>query len=325
MKRLTSYKWIVCTLFFCTIQVFANNSAYRPVYQGEKFLGESLFQVLPFGEAEKGFIVSAKNYLGKEVFLYWLTTNKAMKPQRKWKSPNLFEERSPLLCATGQFTQATPELIALSNSKYYLFGLEDGTVKQLEQKTLEFKPLNLAAGDFDGDGYDELVVAKIGQINAKSFNVLVQLWKYQAGTWQLLTKTGLLGNIRSIAVGDLDEDGQAEVFVEEGQLTLSGNIHVLKFTNGKMTEICLLKKPLTKAAYGMKVANFPEGKRLMAATANGKIHFFTWENQRLISIPQEISFTCGLVDAAALDLNEDQNPELLAVGYPNRFFVLKSD
>ncbi len=323
MIRTASYKWIVCTLIFSAIQVFANNSLYHPVYQEKKFLGESLFQVQPYGETESGFIVVAKNYISKESFLYWLTVNKAMKPQRKWRSSNLFEERSSLVCATGQFTQTASELIALSNSKYYLFLNEGGQVKQIEKKNWELKPLSLAAGDFDGDGYDELAVAKIGEITAKKYNVMVQLWKYQNDSWQLLAKTGLMGNIRSIAAGDLDEDGQAELVIEEGSYNLAGNIHLLKLINEKLSKVYSLKKPLLKAAYGMKIASFPEGQRLLAATANGKIHFFAWENQSLTLIKSEVSFTCGLIDAAAVDLNGDQNPELLALGYPNRFFILK--
>ena len=85
-----------------------------------------------------------------------------------------------------------------------------------------------------------------------------------------------------------------------------------------------MKKGTKSAAYGLKVRKFPTGIRLMAATANGKIDFFKWSDQKLLQSGPELSFSSGLVDVDALDLNGDQIPDLLVACYPQRFLILNN-
>jgi WD40 repeat protein len=325
--KLTSYRWIVYIILLLLIQISANFSDYKLVFEDEHYLLEGIFQVVETDldhDRVSEFVICGKNYVGEEMFVYWLTRNGVADgpPVVKWQSQNLFEERSNLWVATGKFTADENQLVAVSDSQFYIYQSENETLNLILQENHKFEPLNVSAGDIDGDGRDEMVVARIGKITSKIYDGMVQVWRFKEGKFELMVESGLLGNIRGLTTGDLDGDGKSEIVVEEGLKFGAGNIHVLSFGEDKLTEKYCLKKPVKGAIFSLKVKNFPEGIRLIAGSTTGKVNFFSWENNKLVLTGKELSVDCSLVDLAASDLNNDQTPELLLVGYQQHLMIL---
>ena len=330
MKTITN-KWIFLVILIFIMQISANFSDYKLVFEDKHYLMDSILQVLATdldNDQHDEFVLAGKNDIAREVFLYWLTVIPESKPVVQWQSENLFEEHNTIWAATGKFTSDKNQLLALSDSRYYLYQFENNNVHLVKQEKHNFvankdgRILNIASGDVDGDGQTELIIAKVGQITAKMYNGFIQIWKFKDGQLELVNESGLIGNIRGITSGDIDRDDQAEIFAEEGLKFAPGNIHVLKYSNQKLAEIYCLKKADKGPAYGMQVKNFPNGMRLVIATATGFIDFFRWDKGSLIPVDKEIVLERDLMSIATINTNNDQEPELLVSGYPQDFLIL---
>jgi WD40 repeat protein len=326
--KIKSNRWIFLLVLFFIIQISANFPDYKLAFEDTHYLADGILQVLATdlnNDQHEEFILAGKNDIGREVFLYWLTVTPDNKPVVQWQSENLFEEHSTIWVTTGKFTTSQNQLLAISNSQYYLYQVENNHVNLIKQEKHNLQILNVCSGDVDGDGQAEIIVAKIGKITAKIYNGIVQVWKFRDGKLILTAESDLIGNIRGITVGNLNQDGGAEIFVEEGPKFAPGNIHILKYSDQKLAEIYCLKKATKGPAYGMQVKAFPDGMRLVTATATGFIDFFRWDKNSLVPAEKEINLERDLMSIAAIDTDNDKQPELLVAGYPQDFLILAKE
>jgi hypothetical protein len=326
--KMISNRWLFLVILALIIQISANLSDYNLLFEDKQFLTEGILQVLATdldNDRREEFVLAGKNDVGREFFLYWLTVNSENKPVVQWQSDNLFEEHSTIWITTGKFTAPQNQLLAISDSQYYLYKVENSHVDLINRDKHNLQLLNAAGGDVDGDGQTEIVVAKIGQITSKIYNGLVQIWKFNENRLELIAESNLIGNIRGMTVGDLDQDGLAEIFVDEGLKFAPGNMHILKYSGQKLTELFCLKKATKGPAYGMQIKDFSGKMRLVTATATGFINFFGWDQNVLVPVAKEISLGRDLMSLAVIDANNDQNPKLLVAGYPQEFLILAQD
>jgi len=105
--------------------------------------------------------------------------------------------------------------------------------------------LALAAGDFDGDGRDELAVGSpLADVETAEFAGLVTVWDYALGVWTLQRKVSendvagesaaddeLFGTV--LAVGDFDDDGLEDLAVASwvetvGEVLYAGRVSVFR-------------------------------------------------------------------------------------------------
>lgn len=323
MKKAAKYLFLINLLL--VVHIAAAEPDYKTVYDDSRFLMEGIFQAREMDLNNDGLnelAVAGKNYVGRELFVYWVNFEEGLKPVVKWRSPNLFEDRSVLWITSGKFEGTAPSLLAVTDTRFYFFKYEAGSLNLNAEFTHNLEPLNLIAGDVDGDGRDELIVARVGRITNKNYLGYLQIFQLRHQGWELLAESDLLGNIRGLSAGDLNQDGKAEILVEEGLQLNSGNIHIYTLENGKFSELIKLKNAVNGAVYALKIKKFSEGIKLLTASTKGKINFFRWDGQNFQKEGMELSFNCGLVDLDAADLNGDQQPELATVGYPQRLMIL---
>jgi hypothetical protein len=320
----TNRRWIVCVLFLLIIQISAGSPNYKTLYNEDKFLMEGILQLLPIDLNDDGkseLMVAGKNYTSEELFLYCLEFAPDCKPYIRWRSANLFEERSILWVAQGNFNGTGHQVLVATNSKYYFYNPENTGLKLVKTIAHQSDPLAVTAGDVDGDGVAEIITARVGKVENQAYNCLLQFWKLQGDLTVKTSESNLLGNIRGLASGDLDGDGQNEILVEEGLRVNGGTIHVYNWTNGKLKERWRMKLTGNRAVYALKVREFPAGGRLVTASVNGKVNILAKEESFVPAIP-EITMKTGLVDIEAADLDGDAEPELIVAGYPRKFTIL---
>jgi hypothetical protein len=326
MKRLSS-RWIFLLVLAFIIQISAILPEYKLVFEDNQYLTDGILQVLATdlnNDLHDDLILTGKNDIAREVFLYWIMINAENKPVVQWQSDNLFEDHSTIWALSGKFTIHQEQLMAFSNSQYYLYQIENNHVTLLKREKHNLQPLNIVCGDLDGDGYAEIGIAKIGKITSQIYNGLVQIWKFKDDKFVLMAESDLIGNIRGMTVGDLNRDGAMKLFVEEGPKFASGNIHILQYKDQKITEIYNLKKATKGPAYGMQVKDFSGDMRLVIATATGFIDFFHWDQNANALVPaaSEINLKKDLMSLAVVDTQQNQIPELIVAAYPQDFLIL---
>lgn len=327
--RLAASRWIVLVIFLLIIQISANSPEYKAVFQDREFLMESIHQVMaidPDPKQQPELVITGKNYTAQEVFIYGITLSSDFKPAIKWQSANLFEALSALWVCSGKFTSDQMQILALTNQNLYFYQSDkDGLVLAKQQMHNFTKMLCVTSGDFNGDGRDELVIARIGKITRNYYDGVCQVWRFDNDKPVLVAESDLLGNIRSITAGDIDGDGKSEIIIEEGLRFAPGNIHILSLKDKKLVERFCLKKAADSAIYSMTVAGFKGEPRLVTASSGGKINFFTWKNNALSATGSEIAFDNELVSVTALQLSKDRIPELIVVGYPQNLIILSQN
>lgn len=328
MTQFRCYIWVVFVIFSMFILMAAGFTDYKIIYHDSQFLMEAIFQIVGTdlnNDSADEFVVAGKNYTGREMFVYWLTPGNDMKPAIKWQSPNLYEDLSIIWVASGKLLSDKTQLFIFTNSQIYVYQAENETLNLVTQFKHGFRPLNINSNmicaDVDGDGQVELIMARIGQINSKFYDGMVQAWKYRGDKFELVAESGLLQNVRGLTAGDIDGDGTSEIFVDEGIRTNPGDIHVLRYTTGKLKEIYSLRNATKTAAYAMDVKSMPEGLRLIAANGT-RINAFAWSQNRLVPAEQLV-LNYSLVALAAPDFNQDKIPEFVVGTYPQRLLILK--
>ncbi len=323
--KIISNRWIFLLVLAIIIQISAILPDYQLAFEDEHFLTDGILQVLRTDldrDTQDDFVLVGKNDIAHEFFLYWLKMNSDQKPVVQWQSDNLYEDHSTIWAVSGKFESAEEELLAISNSQYYLYRIENNHVNLIRRGDLTLKPLAVTSGDLDGDGKNELIIAKIGKITSTIYNCTVQIWKFQGERFVELTESDLIGNIRGMTVGTLEKAGPVQLFIEEGPRFAPGNIHVLRYSDQKLDEVYNLKKATKGPAYGMQVQNFSGEMRLVIATAPGFINFYGWANHGLVPLAGEINLKKDLMSLAAADVNQDNNPVLIVAAYPQDLMIL---
>lgn len=307
------------SLLLMVVPVFAE---CVEVFNDKNFLTEGLFQVVATDLDEDGqreIMVAGKNYTTRELLVYKLNNQLEV----VWQSSNLFEERSILWISPGKFNDIGQVLLVMTNTRFYLFKMAYGTMQLVKEYKHNLDPLNLTAGDIDGDGYDELLVTRVGNVTLQMYNCYLEILKFSNDSWETFGKTANLGNIRGLATGDLNGDGQAEVFVEEGLRVSTGNIRMLTYVDNKLTEVYKGSQLVKGAAYGMRLQEHEGKKYLMTASSRGKINFLVWEEDHFTTVGEEISAGGELIDAQLVNLDHDPQQELMMIIYPQQIKVFK--
>lgn len=310
---------LMATIAFFTVA--ESSEAYTQIWDKTDFLSQGLFQVITTdldGDGNSEIFVSAKAYENRELKIYQLNNDL----ETVWESDNLFEDRSILWLISGKFGTYGQCLIASTYTKFYIYKMNEGKMSLVDELNHNLQPQAYTAGDIDGDGNDELVVSRIGDITSTMYNCYLQVMQLNDyGNWEVLTQTGNLGNIRSITTGDLNEDGCSEILVEEALKVTNGDLHIFSYYDGKLQETYKATQMLRGAAYGMRVKRDDYGVRLVTATSRGAVNFFRWQNNRFVAERDEIIVKGDLVDVELLDINYDGSPEVLLIVYPSKFKV----
>jgi hypothetical protein len=330
VKRIVSGSCFWLLIIGLLLQIGAGFGDYKNVFQNDNFLAEAIFQIIEtdldndqIGE----LVITGKNYTSRELFIFWVGSGAGFSPEQRWQSSNLYEDLSLLWVASGRFTSTEKnQLLVLTNTQLSIYQVENGALILVMQikHNLPIMRINAAVtgGDIDGDGRSELVFASIYDIGLKALNGKLQAWRFGTDGLQLIAESGPLQNIRSITAGDLDGDGKAEIFADEGPVSKTGNLHMLALNSNRLTERFLLRNAAKGAIYAQQVKTFPEGVRLVTATDNGRVNSFSWTNNALIVADRELALSYGLVALAASDLNGDKIPEICLAAYPRRFIIL---
>jgi hypothetical protein len=318
------HKWILCLLVMLFIQISASTIKYQPLFNQNNYLLEAILQAQAVDlndDRHAELLVTGKNYLNRELFVYGLEFSVTGKPVVKWRSANLFEEGGILWAAVGNFSGTGKQVVVVTKHQYYFYDFDQKGFKLVTNVSSDGEPLAVAAADLDGDEIAELIIVKVGSIASNAYNCVVEIRKRTDGKFTTVYQSGLLGNIRSITTGDLDHDGQTELVVEKGLRLDTGKIHFYHFTNRQLVETGHFKPANGGAIYAMKVSNFPDGQRLVTGSTHGKINMLKWVNGSLAPIVPEIAVKSSLVDLEVADINGDTKPELITVGYPAKFTI----
>ncbi|HYH02767.1 MAG TPA: VCBS repeat-containing protein [Bacillota bacterium] len=318
-------RWLVCVVLLIVIQIAASPASYKTVFNETKFQLESILQVLAVDadtDQQKEILVTGKNYVDRELFIYCLDFKPGFTPVVKWRSDNLFEERSIIWTALGNFGQGGQQLLVLTTKWIYLYRVTPENLQLIQQIGNETEPLAVAVADMDGDGFSELLTAKVGAVTAKAYNCVLEIWKFQDNKFNKVHQSDLLGNIRSLTAGDLDNDGITEIVAEEGLRLDTGNIHVYNFKEDRLVEKTQFKLANNGAVYAMKIREFPDGKRLLTGSTKGKINQLGLSDGQVFTGLPELSLKSSIVDIEAADLNDDGKPELITASYPSKLTIL---
>lgn len=195
---------------------------------------------------------------------------------------------------------------------------KDGTAKSIDYHPFSSwrrGGVDVAAGDIDGDGKDEIAMSVFSEGSS-----LVKVYRYDekrtvVGSWQAFGAGQLIG--ATVAMGDVDKDGQAEVIVGAGP---GGGPHVLVFeANGQ-------KKPIQFFAFhpdlhsGIDVAAGDvdgDGKDEIAAVPlegdEARVKVYRYNNEHTI-VGEWRAYPAGVECGANVDmfdLNNDGRAEVL--------------
>lgn len=323
--KFIDHRWIVCVILLIVIQIAASPVRYKAVFNEEKFPLESILQVLAVDvdtDHRKEILVIGKNYVGRELFIYCLDFKPDFAPVIKWRSENLFEERSSIWVAAGNISHGGQQLVVVTNPWIYLYQFTSVNLQLVQKIPNETEPLAVTVEDVDGDRISELLTVKVGEVTAKAYNCVLEIWKFQDNKFNKAHRSGLLGNIRGLTTGDLDNDGLAEIVVEEGLRIDTGNVHIYNFQENRLVEKTQFKLNNNGAIYALKIRDFPEGRRLLTGSTMGKINLLGWGNGKIFTALPEFGLKGSLVDLEAADLNDDGQPELITAWYPSKLTIL---
>jgi hypothetical protein len=317
-------RWIVWLLLLLFIQVAASTVKYQPQFIKKSYLLDAILQVRAVdvnGDHRAELLISGKNYINRELYVYCLEFTAAGKPVVKWRSANLFEENSIIWMAVGNFSGTGRQLMVLTRSRYYCYAFDAAGFRLSAKGISDCEPLGMTAADLDGDALDELILVKVGGIDNNAYNCRIEIRKQIKGKFIPIYQSGLLGNIRAITAGDPDRDGQTELVVETGLRLETGVIRLYHYHNRQLTAFSDFAPPSGGAIYALKVSRFPNGVRLVTGSTRGKINFRKWTKGFMALATSEISLKKSLIDLEVADLNGDRQPELITVSYPAQFAI----
>ncbi|NLM37703.1 MAG: VCBS repeat-containing protein [Firmicutes bacterium] len=295
-------------------------------YAAKDFLYEAWFKIEAadlLGTGASQLVVLGRDYLAGRLSLQLLSWD-GEKPVSKWESPNLLAE-GPVMMSFGRpFPGGVPALIVLTQAHLYVYNCQNEQIILSSQFPHGFSPLELAVADLDGDGQDELLVARLGERRPAYDEHVVEVYRLTEAGMDKVGGSGLLGQIRSMTAGDLDGDGCAEVVTDTGLSSRAGVCTVLAWDPERQELVTRLRVEnlLATMAFGLTVAAGDNRPLLYTADGWGRLNRFQLADGRLLPVSEHYSFPNGLIGVAVGDLDGDGEEEIAVVGHPNNLYVV---
>lgn len=306
---------------------------FQPMHTTEDGEFDSIFRIAAADLCSAGrdqLVVLGRNYIENTAVLKVYSWSGAAW-EGIWESGNLIEEKSPIFMAVGRpFTSGKEMIMIMTNHRldFFAYSAEGFTLTSQIYHTLLPQEINVA--DVNGDGIDELLVARMGKVHPASLDMVVEVYSLveeDEGHISLHKMGGspLCGNIRAMTGGDIDGDGQAEVLLETGLGGKTGAFSLLKWTNQELTTAGLITSPLSTVPYGLENGFLPGvdgGRVVVTADGWGRVNLFTLTDWQFTLCREKISLNSALVSVALADFNGDGLSDLAVAGYPAKIFLL---
>lgn len=313
----------ILLLFLAGTPVMAEEIELKQSKRVAPFLMEGLLQVSAGdldGDGLCELVVLGRDYTEPQALFHILKPGDG-ELEPVWRSPNILEERSPVYLATGDFLAAgRPEIIVVTNHRAEVYGWEVGMgYHRRLVLTYNINPGEVTAGDWDGDGRDELIITRVAKTGRNYYHEQIVVYRVDNDKLTLLSEGPVVGNIRAICAGDLDGDGRAEVIVEEGLGGKAGKLHV--YFN-KQTKWALGGDPASlvpAAVYGMTVTR-GENSFVYTVSERGFLNIFRWADNSLQPMAQK-GISSGLISVAPGGFWADRWG-LAVLYYPNGLWLL---
>jgi hypothetical protein len=182
-----------------------------------------------------------------------------------------------------------------------LLGNGDGTFTAAVSPSTGSSPVAVAAGDFNGDGKTDLAVANTGNATIPGSSSVTVLLGNGDGTFSPAASLATDLNPTSIAVGDFNGDGNADLAVAN----YSSNTVTLLLGNGDGTFSATALSPATgNSPYAIVVGDFNGDGRADLATVN--------LGSRTVTVL--LGNGDGTFTAASMSPATGENPDSIAVG-----------
>ena len=309
---------------------------FKPIYTTEDGGFDSIFRIAAADLCSAGsdqLVALGRNYIENTAVLKVYSWSGAAW-EGIWESGNLIEEKSPVFMAVGRPNASGKKMIMImTNHRLDLFAYsaEGFTLTSQIYHTLLPQEINVA--DVNGDGIDELLVARVGEIHPASLDMVVEVYalvENVEGNTSLHKMGGspLCGNIRAMTGGDIDGDGQEEVLIGTGLGGKTGAFSLLKWTSRELTTAGLITSPLSTVPYGLEngfLHGVDRERVVVTADGWGRISLFTFADWQFTLCREKISLNSALVSVALADFNGDGLSDLAVAGYPAKLFLLTGD
>lgn len=276
------------------------------------------------GDGRDDLLVAGRMYMDRQFFADVLSIE-GNTPKIRWRTPNLYEDYSSILASVASFG-GQKGILTISRTRAHLFAFDAKTREfgEIWQIKHDLDPGEMALADFDGDGNDEMVVSKVFKKGTKYPTEALVMVEISASGAAIGGRSDDLGNIRSLAAGDIDQDGVMDLLCEIGVEGKAGEVAVFEYTNGRFTRKSSHRLAISPI-YGMAVRVFPEQASpvIVSATERGRLEAFTWVGGQFAPWMPEVRFSTSLTDAAAGDIDGDGTFEIGAIGYPNMLALMR--
>jgi len=306
----------------------SGDRGFITAWKKDGFLMDSLLQVIGVNlndNPREELLVLGKNYEREESYIYVLDLESGEQPRVLWQSDNLYEPCSHLVMAAGEFSDSPGvEIVVVSEKWIRLWRWQDSEMVPLMTvsnpcSVMEYSAINT------GDGaMSYLLLTGVVDHTPDSYIKGFQLLRLGRKPSLLELSSPAVGNIRSLATGDLDGDGIDEIVVDVGSGTQGGRIELWKpdREHGRF-RLITSEALLTSVAFGMDIARLSGiGSVLITAGDRGEVSIFKLEKGRFAPVSKEIRAGWGLFSVTAGDFTGNGNDEIFVLGYPNRAYLL---
>lgn len=297
---------------------------FTPCFHDDQFIADGLLHLASAdmnGDGKDELLLVGRDYIDPQASMYVLDTSPG-KPVTVWQTPNMMEQNSPVLLAVGKFTDTKlPQAAVVTNHRLTLFGWGEAEgYHQILSVAHNIAPWEITAVDWNQDGLDEFVVTRAVR-NDETPVKRIEVYQLIEGSLKLLAVSPPLGNIRSLAAGDLNGDGIGEIVVEVGKVSQPGTYFVFKAGQTSWTPILGPVKLVKAAVYGMAIAPIDGRPALLTASERGKASIFRWNDGNL-EPDGEMSFSAGLVSITAGTFWPGRTG-IAVLAYPQTFHLLQ--